>query len=97
MLTILVAIINVRTFATKLIFINKLKTDFSIMKHNLNESYLQSLTEEQRINEMKEWSASEWQQYYCPNGTMSLETFRQKLYNKVDEMILRKYGRDYIK
>jgi hypothetical protein len=42
----------------------------------------------------KKWG---WQQYYCPNGAMSLETFRQKLYNKVDEMILRKYGRDYIK
>lgn len=59
------------------------------MKHNLNESYLQSLTEQQRIDEMKEWSASEWQQYYCPNGTMTLEEFRQKLYNKVDEMILK--------
>ena len=50
------------------------------MKHNLNESYLQSLTEQQRIDKMKEWSASEWQQYYCPNGTMTLEEFRQKLY-----------------
>ena len=33
------------------------------MKHNLSESYLQSLTEQQRIDEMKEWSASEVQQY----------------------------------
>ena len=46
------------------------------MKHNLSESYLQSLTEQQRIEEMKEWSASEWQQYLCPNGTMTLEEFR---------------------
>lgn len=45
---------------------------------------------------MKEWSASEVQQYLCPNGTMTLEEFRQKLYNKVDEMILKKYGSDYI-
>ncbi len=67
------------------------------MKHNLTESYLQSLTEEQRINEMKEWSASEVQQYLCPNGTISLEEFRQALYNKVDELILEKYGRDYLK
>ena len=66
------------------------------MKHNLNESYLQSLTEQQRIDEMKKWSASEWQQYYCPNGTMTLEEFRQILYNKVDEMILKEYGSDYI-
>ncbi len=67
------------------------------VKHNLTESYLQSLTEEQRINEMKEWSASEVQQYLCPNGTISLEEFRQALYNKVDELILEKYGRDYLK
>ena len=66
------------------------------MRHNTTESYLLSLTEEQRINEMKEWSASEWQQYYCPNGTISLEEFRQALYKKVDEVILEKYGRDYL-
>ena len=66
------------------------------MKHNLSESYLKSLTEQQRIDEMKEWSASEVQQYLCPNGTRTLEEFRQKLYNKVDEMILKKYGSDYI-
>jgi len=42
---------------------------------------------------MRQWTASEWRQYYCPNGTMSLEEFRQELYNKVDEMILEKYGR----
>ena len=66
------------------------------MKHNLSESYLKSLTEQRRIDEMKDWSASEVQQYLCPNGTMTLEEFRQKLYNKVDEMILKKYGSDYI-
>ena len=62
------------------------------MKHNLSESYLQSLTEQQRIEEMSQWSASEWQQYYCPKGTITLEEFRQKLYNKVDELIFEKYG-----
>ena len=45
------------------------------IKHNLSESYLLSLTEQQRIDEMSQWSSSEWQQYYCPNGTMSLEEF----------------------
>ena len=65
------------------------------MKHNLTESYLQSLTEQQRINEMKEWTASEWQQYYCPKGTISLEEFRQILTEKVDELILKKYGSNY--
>ena len=44
-------------------------------KHNLNEEYLNSLTEEQRINEMSEWSAEEWGNYYCPEGTISLEEY----------------------
>ena len=61
-------------------------------KHNLNESYLQSLTEEQRINEMKEWSASEWQQYLCPNGCVSAELFFEKLDKRVQEMVVEKYG-----
>jgi len=58
----------------------------SKVKHNLNESYLQSLTEEERINEMKEWSASEVQQYLCPNGTMSAEEFRSCLYEIIDKV-----------
>jgi ubiquitin C-terminal hydrolase len=67
------------------------------VKHNLSESYLQSLTEEQRLNEMKEWSASEWQQYYCPNGTISAESFFEKLDKRVQEMVFEKYGSDNIK
>ena len=46
-------------------------------KHNLNESYLQSQTEEERDRQQREWSASEWQQYLCPNGTISAEEFRE--------------------
>jgi hypothetical protein len=46
-------------------------------KHNLNEEYLNSLTEEQRIDEMSEWSAEEWGNYYCPEGTISLEEYRE--------------------
>jgi hypothetical protein len=52
------------------------------MKHNLNESYLSSLSEEERINEMKEWSAEEQAQYLCPNGVMTMEEFRA-LGNKI--------------
>lgn len=29
------------------------------IKHNLNENYLQSLTEAERVKQMSEWSASE--------------------------------------
>ena len=52
------------------------------MKHNLNESYLSSLSEEERINEMKGWSAEEQAQYLCPNGVMTMEEFRA-LGNKI--------------
>ena len=57
----------------------------SRVKHNLNESYLQSLTEEQRINEMKEWSAAEQAQYLCPNGVMTIEEFRELGHKIIDE------------
>lgn len=46
------------------------------MKHNLNEAYLQSLTEDERNRQMSEWTPDEWKQYLCPNGTISLEEFR---------------------
>ena len=62
------------------------------MKHNLSESYLQSLTEQQRIEEMSQWSASEWQQYYCPKGTITLEEFFDEIYNNVEKTISEKYG-----
>ena len=55
------------------------------MKHNLSESYLQSLTEQQRIEEMSQWSASEWQQYYCPKGTITLEEFSKLGHQIIDE------------
>ena len=66
------------------------------MKHNLSESYLQSLTEQQRIDEMSQWSASEWQQYYCPNGTITLDEFFDEIYNNVEKTISEKYGDDSV-
>ena len=53
--------------------------------HNLDESYLQSLTEEQRIKEMSEWNATEWQQYLCPNGTMTSDEFLSLGYKLINE------------
>ena len=44
-------------------------------KHNLDEAYLNSLTEEELDAEMKEWTDDEWIQYYCPEGTMTMEEF----------------------
>ena len=47
------------------------------MRHNLNEEYLNSLSEEDLMNEMKEWDAEEQAQYLCPNGVMTIEEFRE--------------------
>ena len=57
----------------------------SEIKHNLNESYLQSLTEEERIRQMSEWTIEEQEQYFCPNGTMTLEEFRDLGYKIINE------------
>ena len=61
------------------------KQNMNKMKHNSNESYLQSLTEEERTRQMREWSPAEWQQYYCPKGTMTLEEFKSKGYQIIKE------------
>ena len=61
-------------------------------KHNLNESYLQTLTEEERVRQMSEWTPNEWQQYYCPNGTMTLDEVMDYIKNNASKIITEKYG-----
>jgi Zn/Cd-binding protein ZinT len=73
------------------IFINKGIMN-NIEKHNLNESYLQTLTEEERVRQMSEWTPSEWQQYYCPNGTMTLDEVMDYIKNNASKIITEKYG-----
>lgn len=50
------------------------------------------LTEEQLIEEGKNWNNKQWENYLFQNGVMDIETFRQKCYDIVDEMIEQKYG-----
>lgn len=54
-------------------------------KHNLNEEYLNSLTEEELDAEMDEWTASEWVKYHCPEGTMTMEEFYELGVRKIKE------------
>lgn len=75
-----------------MMYLLKKKEVMSYMKHNLNEEYLNSLTEEERIRQMSEWTASEWQQYYCPNGTITLDEAMEYLTNKACQLIKEKYG-----
>lgn len=71
-----------------MVFIN-IKQKYSMknnkIRHNLNESYLNSLTEEERDIQMKEWSATEWQQYLCPNGTITSDEFLSLGYKLINE------------
>jgi len=64
--------------------------------HNLDQDYLQSLTQEERLRQMSEWMPAEWKQYHCPNGTMTIEEFRDSIYKRVDEIIFQKYGPEYL-
>ena len=55
------------------------------MKHNLNEEYLNSLTEEERIRQMSEWTIEEQEQYFCPNGTITIDEFRLIAHQIINE------------
>ncbi len=39
----------------------------------ITEEYIRSLSEEELLEEQKTWTVTQWQQYLCPNGTMTLE------------------------
>lgn len=54
-------------------------------KHNLNEEYLNSLSDEERTKEMSEWTAAEETEYLCPNGVMTIEEFRALGHKLIDE------------
>ena len=62
------------------------------VKHNLNESYLQTLTEEERVRQKSEWTIEEQEQYFCPNGTMGLEEVINYIKNKACQIAKDKYG-----
>ena len=50
--------------------------------------------DEQFIEESKSWNNKQWQDYLFRNGVIDIETFRQKCYDIVDEMIELKYGKE---
>lgn len=66
-------------------------------KKLIDEAYLASLSEEELLKEQKNWTEEQIHQYFCPNGTITLDEFCDLLIKKVDEKILEKYGPDYLK
>ena len=49
----------------------------NVIKHNLNEDYLNSLSEKELTKEMQSWTPSEQVKHVCPEGVMPLEDFRR--------------------
>lgn len=52
----------------------------------ITEEYVRSLTASELLKEQQTWTATQWQQYLCPNGTMTLEEvveYTDKLIDKV--------------
>ena len=49
------------------------------------EEYVNSLTESELLNEQASWTAAQWQQYLCPNGTISFEEFKELGHRIIDE------------
>ena len=45
--------------------------------HNLNEEYLNSMSEEERLKEIQSWTSEELVRHLCPDGVISLEEFRR--------------------
>ena len=49
----------------------------NVIKHNLNEDYLNSLSEKELTKEMQSWTPSEQVKHLCSEGVMPLEDFRR--------------------
>ncbi|MBQ8484796.1 MAG: hypothetical protein IJ534_01470 [Bacteroidaceae bacterium] len=52
----------------------------------ITEEYVKFLTESELLNEQATWTAAQWQQYLCPNGTMTLEEAIQYSDQIIDEI-----------
>lgn len=59
-------------------------------KKQIDEAYLASLSEEELLKEQKHWTAKQWQQYYCPNGTITLDEFCDYAYKLIDKYFPKK-------
>ena len=51
----------------------------------ITEEYIRSLSEEELLEEQKTWTVTQWQQYLCPNGTISFEEFKELGHRIIDE------------
>ena len=52
----------------------------------ITEEYVNSLTERQLVEEQRNWTATQWKQYLCPNGTMTMEEAIQYSDQIIDEI-----------
>ena len=56
-------------------------------KKHIDADYLASLSEEERLEEMKSWTEEQIHEYFCPNGTVTVEEFREYGYKMIDKYI----------
>lgn len=52
------------------------------------------LRNDEKIEEMEQWSAEDFAAYICPKGTMTLEEFDDLLTKRITELWKEKYGSD---
>ena len=53
----------------------------------IDEAYLASLSEEELLEEQENWTEEQIHQYFCPNGTVTVEEFREYGYKMIDKYI----------
>lgn len=58
----------------------------------ITEEYVNSLTESELLNEQANWTAAQWQQYLCPNGTITIDEAFDYLTKITMEKWNKKYG-----
>lgn len=58
----------------------------------ITEEYVNSLTESELLNKQASWTAAQWQQYLCPNGTITIDEAFDYLTKITMEKWNKKYG-----
>ena len=63
----------------------------------IDGAYLASLSEEELLEEQKNWTEEQIHQYFCPNGTVTVEEFREYGYKMIDKYIPKCLGQKFKK
>jgi hypothetical protein len=56
-------------------------------KKHIDADYLATLSEEELLEEMENWTEEQIHEYFCPNRTVTVEEFREYGYKMIDKYI----------